>query len=87
MDPRHIPYGALVFVSSDFQDPASPERTFSRLMVADDTGSAIKGQARGDIFTGSGNRAGEIAGNIRHKSTFTILVPNSRLSDTRTATD
>ncbi len=48
-------------------------------MVADDTGSAIKGPARGDIFVGSGQTAGAIAGEIRHKADFTILVPNIRL--------
>ena len=87
IDPGHIPYGALVFVSAGFQDPETQKRSFARLLVADDTGSAIKGQARGDIFTGSGDKAGEMAGNIRHKSVFTILVPNSRLSEAGIAAD
>jgi len=48
---------------------------FRRLMVAQDTGSAIVGPARGDIFTGSGARAGALAGGIRHPARFTLLRP------------
>lgn len=48
---------------------------FRRLMVAQDTGSAIVGQARGDLFAGCGDAAGEIAGVIRHKADFYALVP------------
>jgi membrane-bound lytic murein transglycosylase A len=48
---------------------------FGRLMIAQDTGSAIVGAARGDLFTGSGDAAGEIAGVIRHPADFFALVP------------
>lgn len=48
---------------------------FRRLMIAQDTGSAITGAARGDIFVGSGAAAGEIAGVIRHAAGFHALVP------------
>lgn len=48
---------------------------FARLMIAQDTGSAIVGPARGDLFTGSGDEAGEIAGVIRSPATFHVLVP------------
>ncbi len=53
---------------------------FARLMIAQDTGSAIVGPARGDLFAGSGNAAGEIAGGIRHKADFYALVPRSLLA-------
>ncbi len=52
---------------------------FSRLMIAQDTGSAIVGPARGDLFAGSGVEAGEIAGVIRHNADFYALVPRSLL--------
>lgn len=52
---------------------------FSRLMIAQDTGSAIVGPARGDLFAGSGDWAGEIAGGIRHNADFYALVPRSLL--------
>lgn len=48
---------------------------FRRLMIAQDTGSAITGSARGDLFAGSGDAAGEIAGAINHKAGFYALVP------------
>jgi membrane-bound lytic murein transglycosylase A len=48
---------------------------FARLMIAQDTGSAIVGAARGDLFIGSGDAAGEIAGVIKHPAHMTILVP------------
>jgi membrane-bound lytic murein transglycosylase A len=57
--------------------PASAIATlpFRRLMVAQDTGSAIKGPARGDIFYGSGDAAGELAGLTRHAADFYVLLP------------
>ena len=48
---------------------------FARLMIAQETGTAIRGAARGDIFTGSGEAAGERAGGIAHSATFTMLAP------------
>jgi membrane-bound lytic murein transglycosylase A len=39
-------------------------------------GSAIRGKERGDIFWGSGDAAGEIAGRTRHKARFVLLLPN-----------
>ena len=48
---------------------------FRRLMLAQDTGTAIVGPARGDIFTGSGPAAGELAGTVKHQATFHMLVP------------
>ena len=54
---------------------------FHRLMVAQDTGSAIVGAARGDLFAGSGDAAGEIAGVIRHAADFYALVPKALVSE------
>jgi membrane-bound lytic murein transglycosylase A len=48
---------------------------YSRLMIAQDTGSAIVGPARGDIFFGSGDAAGEIAGGMRAGGRFVLLAP------------
>jgi membrane-bound lytic murein transglycosylase A len=44
-------------------------------MLALDTGTAIVGPARGDIFTGSGDAAGALAGHVRNAATFHILIP------------
>ena len=50
---------------------------FRRLMIAQDTGSAITGPARGDLFAGSGDAAGEIAGVVRAEAEFYALVPKA----------
>ena len=50
---------------------------FRRLMIAQDTGSAIVGPARGDLFAGSGDAAGDIAGVVRHPARFFALVPRA----------
>ena len=46
-------------------------------MIAQDTGSAITGSARADLFTGSGDAAGEIAGVVNHPADFIALVPRA----------
>jgi membrane-bound lytic murein transglycosylase A len=59
----------------DLEDPDRPSRPLRRLMVAQDTGSAIVGPARGDIFFGSGDAAGSRAGRTRHAASMIVLVP------------
>jgi membrane-bound lytic murein transglycosylase A len=48
---------------------------FGRLMIAQDTGSALVGPARADLYWGAGDDAGRIAGRIRHPGRFAMLVP------------
>jgi len=50
-------------------------RSFTRLMVAQDVGSAIRGPERGDIFFGTGADAGRIAGAAKHGASFVVLLP------------
>ena len=59
--------------------PLSPARTepLARLMIAQDTGSAIVGPARGDYYFGSGEAAGARAGLLRHTTGFVVLRPRS----------
>jgi membrane-bound lytic murein transglycosylase A len=69
------PYGAPFWIDADLPwrgDAASP---FRRLMMAQDTGSAILGPARADLFFGAGDAAGLRAGAIRHAANFTVLLP------------
>jgi membrane-bound lytic murein transglycosylase A len=54
---------------------------FRRLMIAQDTGSAIVGPARGDLFAGSGDAAGEIAGVVRNRADFYALLPRGLVSE------
>jgi membrane-bound lytic murein transglycosylase A len=44
-------------------------------MIAQDVGSAIKGPERGDIYFGSGDAAGAIAGRTKHAAKFYVLLP------------
>src|ERR1700689_506114 len=46
-------------------------------MIAQDTGSAITGPARADLYFGAGAEAGRISGRLRHNMRFVILVPKS----------
>ncbi|WP_246730176.1 murein transglycosylase A [Nitratireductor mangrovi] len=71
-------FGTPIFVHAPDLD-AFGARPFARLMIAQDTGSAITGSARGDLFAGSGDAAGEIAGVIRHDADFFALVPRPLL--------
>ena len=54
----------------------SRDTKFRRLMIAQDTGGAIVGPARADIYFGAGDEAGRIAGRIRHDGRFVMLVPH-----------
>jgi membrane-bound lytic murein transglycosylase A len=70
---RHV-FGSALYVVAptvNFGDG----KPFQRLMIAQDTGSAIVGTARGDLFTGSGFAAGEIAGRIKAEADFYLLLP------------
>ncbi|MEH0074282.1 murein transglycosylase A [Pannonibacter sp. Pt2] len=83
VDPRFHSYGLPVFVGADLSGAGLAQPQWQRLMIADDTGSAIRGAARGDIFMGSGDAAGAAAGAVRHKATFTILLPRVLTPKTR----
>ena len=69
------PYGLPVFIDATLPWRSETPESFRRLMVAQDTGSAIVGPARGDIFFGSGPDAARRAGPIRHPGTFFVLWP------------
>lgn len=68
-------FGFPFFIRSESIRHLDDGKPFGRLMLALDTGSAIVGPARGDIFTGSGDVAGELAGTVRHDADFFILIP------------
>ncbi|NVO13011.1 MAG: MltA domain-containing protein [Rhodoplanes sp.] len=69
-------YGTPFYISADL--PIAGVRTtdpFRRTMIAQDTGSAIVGPARADLYFGAGDEAGRIAGRIRQAGRFVMLVP------------
>jgi len=69
------PYGLPFWIEAQLPWRDDAPRPFRRLMIAQDTGSAILGAARADIFFGSGDQAGKRAGDIRHAADFTVLLP------------
>ena len=75
VDPRYHQLGLPIWVSApELID--GEKRPFQRLMIAQDSGSAIRGPVRGDIFWGGGNDAGRIAGATKHICDFIVLIPN-----------
>jgi membrane-bound lytic murein transglycosylase A len=77
VDKTHV-YGTPFFIESDLPiDNPRPATKFRRLMVAQDTGSAIIGPARADLYWGAGDDAGKIAGRIRHQGRFVMLMPRA----------
>ncbi|MGI9437019.1 MAG: murein transglycosylase A [Geminicoccaceae bacterium] len=78
VDPRHIPLGAPIWLETTAPWPDS-ERPLRRLMIAQDTGGAIKGPVRGDVFWGAGENAEFIAGHMKSKGRFFVLVPRAAL--------
>jgi membrane-bound lytic murein transglycosylase A len=73
---RHL-FGSAFYVVApkvNFGD----DKPFQRLMIAQDTGSAIVGTARADLFTGTGVAAGEIAGRIKADADFYLLMPRAK---------
>ena len=71
-------YGTPFFIEGELPIESELSKTpFRRLMVAQDTGSAITGPARADIYYGAGVDAGRVSGRFRHNMRFVILVPKS----------
>jgi membrane-bound lytic murein transglycosylase A len=69
-------YGTPFFIHSQLPiDSATAKNSFARLMIAQDTGSAIVGPARADLYWGAGKDAGYIAGRIKNHGEFTMLIP------------
>ena len=72
IDPAHVPLGAPIWVEKEGREP------MRRLMIAQDTGGAIKGAQRADIFYGTGFAAGEEAGKIKDGGRMVQLLPIDR---------
>ena len=68
-------YGLPFWIEADLPWAGETRSPFRRLMIAQDSGSAIVGPARADIFFGSGDAAGARAGAIRHPGAFAVLLP------------
>jgi membrane-bound lytic murein transglycosylase A len=75
VDTGYHTLGTPLYLSVPKLSPAKKGAGFNRLMVAQDVGSAIKGAERGDIYFGSGDEAGKLAGTTKHAGNFFVLLP------------
>ncbi|CAN5491408.1 hypothetical protein BH10PSE7_BH10PSE7_33350 [soil metagenome] len=78
VDRRFWMFGTPVWL--DTMAPSGKDRAlepFRRLMIAQDTGTAIKGHARGDVFWGAGEAAAITAGHMKSPGSMTVLLPRS----------
>jgi len=74
IDRHFIPLGSMLYLDADLQ-----ESKISRVVFAQDTGGAIKGSVRADLFLGSGEEALEIAGRLKAPLKLWILLPKKRV--------
>ena len=81
VDPRAIPLGVPVFLSTTQPNSAEP---LKRLMLAQDTGGAIKGVVRADFFWGFGEEAGKQAGAMRQQGRMWLLLPKNGATNSET---
>ncbi len=70
VDPGSIPYGTPVWLSSQ-----GAQVSLQRMVLAQDTGSAIVGAVRADYFVGSGDAAGDMAGRLKQDMKAWVLLP------------
>jgi membrane-bound lytic murein transglycosylase A len=74
VDRTHV-YGTPFFIEAELPTGGARPTKFRRLMVSQDTGSAIQGPARADLYWGAGPDAGKVAGGFRHQGKFVMLLP------------
>ncbi|WP_172622732.1 murein transglycosylase A [Aquicella siphonis] len=80
VDQRYLPLGAPVWLSTSVPayDGKHASKPFQRLLVTQDTGGAIKGIVRGDVYWGSGDQAAYIAGHMNSPGQYWILLPRTQ---------
>jgi membrane-bound lytic murein transglycosylase A len=81
VDLHHWPLGVPVWLDAEEPSarPGEPDRPLRRLLVMQDTGGAIRGVVRGDVFWGHGEDAAEIAGRMKHRGRMWVLLPRRPL--------
>ncbi|HNQ91601.1 MAG TPA: murein transglycosylase A [Alphaproteobacteria bacterium] len=75
VDPVFVPYGAPIFL--DAENPEGGAPNIRSLVIAQDTGGAIKGPVRGDLFWGHGEREAAMAGVMKSKGRAFLLIPKA----------
>ncbi len=75
IDPTLVGLGLPMWLSTNF--PGDPKRPYRRLVFAQDTGGAIQGVLRADLFWGHGNLAERAAGIMKERGSLIVLLPNT----------
>ena len=83
VDQNHLPLGVPLWLETT----ASDGRPLQRLMIAQDTGAAIKGAVRGDFFWGAGEAALAQAGGMKSAGRYYVLLPKKRQGRTTETAD
>jgi len=73
IDPKFIRYGMPIWLNT--KDPLIAKKPLQRILIAQDTGGAIKGFVRGDIFFGHGKTAAQNAGHMNRTGEYYVLIP------------
>ncbi len=76
VDRTMIPYGVPLWV--DIDKPVENAKSIRRMMIAQDTGGAINGPVRGDVFWGYGDLAEEMAGRMKSEGRYWVMLPKVR---------
>lgn len=78
VDRKFIPLGTPIWLNTTRPDSTHDDKQlFRRLMIAQDTGGAIRGPVRGDVYWGTGEEATYIAGHMKNKGIYWLLLPKT----------
>ena len=77
VDPRFVPYSVPVWLDATAPTPDGGATALRSLMIAQDTGGAIRGPVRGDVFWGAGEDAAAIAGRMNDRGRWWLLLPRA----------
>lgn len=76
VDNKYIPYGLPLYLETTLPDlPGVPKHPFNRIVIAQDTGGAIRKPVRGDVFFGHGQEAEYLAGFMKQQGSYALLLP------------
>lgn len=75
IDPKFIDLGLPIWLNTSY--PGQDQPPLQKLVMAQDTGGAIKGQLRADLFWGTGERAEQMAGNMKQAGEMFVLLPKT----------
>ena len=75
VDKRYIPLGSMLYLSAELDNNQTTKKEINRVVFAQDTGGAIKGNIRADLFAGSGAKAAEFAGHLKAPLRLWLILP------------